>query len=108
MMFIAISLPSLGMVNDSVKIDENDKTKEISSIEIEELMSLLNDEEIDLDDSVTYEIYDNDDELIYTKTIKKNALINDKQFVSLMGTSDFFMEIDNTLIYRTNKNYKVN
>ena len=98
------TIPASAFSNDSVKYDTNEKAMKLTALELEELMTFLDEDAEDFsNDSITYEIYDENDELIMSKTVKSDADINDKKFVTLKAQSDFFMEIGNTSIYRINK-----
>lgn len=102
--FLLAAIPASAIPNDSIKHDTNSKALELTALELEEIMFLIDEGITELsEDSITYEIYNESDELVMTRTVKRGSHINDRRFVKLKAQSDFFMEIGNTSIYRLNK-----
>lgn len=103
--FILVAIPSSATSVDSLKIKKSENELGLTSAEYEDVLSLLEDDfSDDATDSTVYEIYDENDQLIASRTILTGADINDKEFNLLKARSDFFMEIGNTSIYRLVKN----
>ena len=98
---LLFTIPAIANSSDSVERDNDEKAQELTAEEIEEIMVFL-DNDIDefADDSITYEFYNANDELILSKTVKKDEVITDKKFITLKAKSDLLMEIGNTSIYR--------
>lgn len=98
---VMITIPATADSNDSVKFDNDEKALGLTAQEIEEIMTILDSdlEEI-TDDTVTYEFFGANDELIFSKTVSGDEIINDEQFIMLKAKSDFLMKTGNTLIYR--------
>jgi len=101
---LLITIPATAISTDSAKYENETKSLEMTATEIAEMMAFLDDEIADIsDDSITYEIYNEQDELVSSITAKRNEPLNDKNFIKLMAQSDFFMEFGNTSIYRLDK-----
>ena len=84
---------------DSLKLDVNNIMK-LSETEVAELMEMVaEDTSFPADDTITYEFYNSADELVLTKTVHKDEVIDDMQFLNMKRKGDFFMEMGQTSIY---------
>lgn len=100
---LVITIPASAVSVDSLKAKHIENELGLTTVEFDEVVSMLDEEFTATDDTITYEIYNDKDELISTKTIKSGDEINDKEFIQLKAKSDFFMEIDNVSVYRLQK-----
>ncbi len=74
---------------------------QLSEQDIQEiLISLEDDGPAWLNETITYQIFDAEDNLIMEKEIARDAPLNDSQLVTLLAKSDLIMNYNNTSYYR--------
>ena len=76
----------------------------MTDAELNEIMISL-EEEVPtwLNETVTYNIYDSEDNLIHSATVVRSESIQDPALVKLLSQSDLLMEYQNASYYRLNK-----
>lgn len=101
---IAILLGSTSVFaisNPTSKKESKENSFSISEAEINEILSSLEDNETEwLEDEITYQIFDSEDNLIMEKVIQRNAPVNNEKLVKLLAQSDFIMTYNNSSYYR--------
>ena len=69
--------------------------------EVDEIIEALEtDHELWTEDIITYEVYSNNDELLFTKQSERTTPLNDVEFLTVLEKSDFLMEYNNIRVYR--------
>ncbi len=73
----------------------------MSESEINEILISLEDTDTEwLKDTITYLIYDQNDNLLIEKEIQRGAPINDRELVKALAQSDLIMTYNNSSYYR--------
>ena len=100
-MFTSTSALANGNKPDSTSTDITFEEEIISDAELDMIiMDLENDDELWLESTVTYEIYDNNDNLVISLDVKRSEPLNNQKLSKLVAKSDFLMSYNNTNYYR--------
>lgn len=87
--------------NDSTAVEITFNEEVMTDVELDEILLVLEDETSNwLNETITYNIFDTQDNLIHTSTVNRSEPLNDAQLVKLLAQSDLLMDYENTSYYR--------
>lgn len=87
--------------NDSTAVEITFNEEVMTDVELDEILLVLEDETSNwLNETITYNIFDAQDNLIHTSTVNRSEPLNDAQLVKLLAQSDLLMDYENTSYYR--------
>ncbi len=87
--------------NDSTAVEITFNEEVMTDVELDEILLVLEDETSNwLNETITYNIFDTQDNLIHTSTVNRSEPLNNAQLVKLLAQSDLLMDYENTSYYR--------